>query len=175
MTHSRESTAAREDPLIDAERDRLAYEHRQDELAKDEADGYGALEPPPPVRRLPAVTFVLGALLVGLLFFFAGVEVQKHLGSTPPAPVVQGGPGGDDGIVGGEVIAVRGETLYVREADGTTVKLRTRPDSRVARARPARVDDVRPGQTIVVETGGHGADTVRSLTVIPPRDRRAAP
>lgn len=174
MTHP-PGPAPHEDLLIDPERDRLAYEHRQDELAKEEVGGYDALEPPPPTRRVPAVTFVLGALLIGLLFFFAGVEVQKLLGSSAPPPVVQGGPGGDDGLVGGEVLAVRGDTLYVREADGTTLKLRTRPDSRVARGRPADPDSVRPGETIVVETAGRGADTVRSLTVVPSKDRSAAP
>ena len=157
----------------------LAGEREQDRLAEEE------LEPPeetgappaPPARRVPVLTAVLGALLIAFVFLLAGIQLQKLLGGSgsAPAPSGAGGsqPSDDDGLTAGEIIAVRGATIYVREADGQTVKLRTASDSRVALGRPASSSAIRPGQEVVVESAPRaGSEALaRSITVVPPRER----
>jgi hypothetical protein len=157
----------------------LADEREQDRLAE------GELEPPeetgatpaPPARRVPGLTAVLGGLLIAFVFLLAGIQLQKLLGGSAPAPAPTGGggsrPSDEDGLTAGRIIAVRGNAIYVREADGQTVKLRTASDSRVALGRPAPPSAIRPGQEVVVESAPRtgGEDTALSVTVVPPRER----
>jgi hypothetical protein len=174
-------SAGYEDPF-EAERERtaayeqrLAYESEQDRLAQEElARGDEQdLAPPPAERRLPLVTAVLGLLLVAFVFLLAGIELQKLLGPSPaPVPPPAAAEGDDDGLVFGEVIAIRERTLYVREAGGRIVKVRAAPGSRLAVGRPAELSDLRPGQEVVaVARAGEGERTAESITVVPPRER----
>ncbi len=172
-------TAPRE-PYPDlAYEEHLAYEREQDRLAGEILEGQEDFEaaPAPPARGIPATTAVLGVLLVGFLFLLAGIELQKLLGTPAPTPAPAGGPAGGeasrDGLTAGQIVAVRGRILYVREPDGHIVKLRTGPDSRLALGRPVGPAAIRPGQEVVVQSSPRaGADApVRSVTVVPPRER----
>jgi hypothetical protein len=151
----------------------LAYEREQDQLAGEELAGGEALDAAPPSdRRVPVTTAVLAVLVVGFLFMLAGIELEKLLGGPeqPAPPPPTGAAGAEDGLVGGEVIAVRDRTLYVREDDGRTLKVEAGPGSRVAVGRLAGLGALRPGQQVVAETGRPGAPA-ESITVVPPRER----
>lgn len=159
------------------EDDHLAYEQEQDRLAEEEIDApeddHGP-PPAPPGLRLPRATLVLGVLLVGLLFFLAGIYAQKLLGGSgaPPA-AAPAARAPDDGLTGGRVIAVRDRTVYVREASGRTVRLRLRPDSRVAVGGAAGAAALRPGQDVLAASApGSGGDAdARVIVVVPERQR----
>lgn len=179
--------------------DRLKEEHELDEaaLARALPDGAAA-----PTERLPAAvpgapgrppaggglrrrTLVLLAVVAGGLLFLAGIQCQKLTGGGPgprngQAPagsetVTSAQPAAPDPrIVHGEIVALRGTTLYVREGDGDVVRMQAGGASRVYRGRAAGVAGVRPGERVVAEVqpGDAGEPTAISLTVLPPRERR---
>jgi hypothetical protein len=71
-----------------------------------------------------------------------------------------GGPGGAAGSGGaaaggagmtvGEVTTVKGDTLYVRDASGNTVKVRAAKGATVTRTADAKPREIRPGEQVVV-------------------------
>ncbi len=109
------------------------------------------------------VTLVLAAVVILGLGFLLGGFVQRHAsgGTTPAAAVgpggsqgfpVAGGPGGgtDGSLTPGTVERVDGDTVYVKEADGTIVKVDTDSGTTVTLSRKGSVSDLRPGQSVLV-------------------------
>jgi hypothetical protein len=181
-------------PEADAVR-RLEEEHDRDEAALAEAlgedarlhDSEGAGRPRPassPWLGLPRRTRVLVLGVAGGLVLLAGIQVGKLTGGgerwpEPPGPgradrAAPRSAAADSGLTRGEIVAIAGSTLYVRDPDGRTVALRTTPPPRVARAQPVAPGDLRPGDAIVAESSraADGRLTARSITVLPPPDRR---
>jgi len=134
-------------------------------------------------RKLPRVTLALAVAIVGAGAFIGGAEAQKHLGSsassssnanaagsfasrfrgtTGRSPATFGGGG-----TAGTVTAIKGSTLYVTDASGNTVKVRTTAASQVTKSVTGRVHDIRPGDTIVVRgaTGKDGTIAADSITL----------
>lgn len=174
---------------------RLEEEHDRDEAALAEAlredarrhDGEGEGRPRPTTSTwlgLPRRTRVLVLAVAGGLLLLAGIQVGKLTagGERSPEPPA---PGGADRapappvaaaseLTRGEIVAIAGSILYVRDPDGRTVALRTTPPPRVARAQPVVAGDLRPGDAIVAESSRapDGRLTARSITVLPPSDRR---
>lgn len=68
-----------------------------------------------------------------------------------------GGPGALGGATIGQVAYLSGSTLYVINAEGTTVKVATSPASTVTKTVKADVKGIHPGETVVV-TGAAGAN-----------------
>jgi len=142
-------------------------------------DDEPALPPPRPRRRLTPLTAALTAVLLTALGFVGGVVVQKQAGDDGgglpggfaamraggmPGGASGGMPGGAAGDAGaggpgsaagagvtvGEVTAVKGDTLYVRDATGNTVKVKAAKGATVTRTAEARPREVRPGEQVVV-------------------------
>jgi hypothetical protein len=123
----------------------------------------------------PTVALVLA--LVATIGFLAGVQVQKR--HTPAATAVgafgagtggganrtgtgqgagatgAGGAGG--GATVGQVKVIDGSTMYVLDRDGNTVHVSTSASSRFSKTVDGSVQDVRPGDTVVVQ-GTKAAD-----------------
>jgi hypothetical protein len=125
---------------------------------------------PPPARaaRRRLVT-PWAAGLCGLLLatagFIAGVQVQK--GQADAATTATNGGGataragfggrpdgaaaGGDAPTVGSVANKHGSTLYVEDADGTTVRVKTNAQSKVTRTATASARGIYPGDTVVVQ------------------------
>ncbi|HEX5924800.1 MAG TPA: hypothetical protein VFY45_13275 [Baekduia sp.] len=145
-------------------------------------------------RLLTPVSGGLLAIVLVAGGFIGGVQVQKHQGSDNggarnglpaafaarlaagggQAPGAAGGPGtgtarsggGSGGATAGTVANIKGSTLYVTSADGTTVKVKTNDNSKVTRNAAGSVASVHPGDTVVIQgsTGSNGTVTASSIT-----------
>jgi Domain of unknown function (DUF5666) len=65
----------------------------------------------------------------------------------------------------GTVSNVKGSTLYVTGADGTTVKVRTNDNSKVTRNADSSVGSVHPGDTVVVQGAKASSGTVTASSI----------
>lgn len=137
---------------------------------------------PPTNARLGRRTRVLGALVAGAVLFLAGIQCQKLTGGAPPGPgetettatqtttaPVPVAPATQ--VVYGEITAIRGPFLYVREGNGHVVRVRTGGATRTSRGSPASRAGVAPGETVVAELQAPGGApaTAISVTVLPSR------
>jgi hypothetical protein len=134
--------------------------------------------PPAPARARRRLvtpwTLGLAALLLVTAGFIGGVQVQKGqaddgasggagTGATASAGsaaragfagrAVAGGDGGQsqDTPTFGSVANKHGGTLYVQDADGTTVRVRTNAQSKVTRTTATSAGAIHPGDTVVVQ------------------------
>jgi hypothetical protein len=111
-------------------------------------------------RLLNPLTVALFGLLLGGVGFLVGVEVEKGqssgtaAGGQAAARRALGAGGGAAALFGGatfgQVSTVDGQTLYVTDAQGNTIKVTTSPGSQVTRAITSSVRQVRPGDVVVV-------------------------
>jgi hypothetical protein len=174
----------------------MSEHHEQTTTVYDEPDyDYEPLSddslPVRPRRRL--LTPVTGGLLAIVLVaggFSGGVQVQKHQGDDSSsnglpaafaARLGQGGGGGQapgagdgaarsangsSGTTAGTVANIKGSTLYVTSADGTTIKVKTNDNSKATRTASSSVANVHPGDTVVIQgsTASSGTITASSIT-----------
>jgi hypothetical protein len=140
-----------------------------------------------PLKLANRATYILVALVIGVAGFVAGAQVQKSYGTasasgaTPrnnfPTALPSGftgfgnrGNGGNAGASGaagargitGTVKLVDGTTVYVVEADGTVVTVKTSGTTTVSV--PGALGDLKPGQTVSVE--GQNSDNTVTATSI---------
>lgn len=172
-----------------AREDRLAAEHRLDEVSRYEhlpEDELGVAAPPRS-QGVSRRTRVLAAGLAASLCFLAGIQCQKLVGaggSDAPTPrpgaamPEEPGTGAEDGpatsLARGEILAIRGSALYIRASNGSTIKVNATPGSQVTRGRRVPLDAVRPGEPVLIEAreGEDGRLEAISISVLPPRSRR---
>ncbi len=114
-------------------------------------------------RLVTPWTAGLCGLLLATTGFIAGVQVQKgQAGDTtatangrgagaPTRAGFGGAAAGGDAPTVGSVANKRGSTLYVEDADGTTVRVTTNAQSEVTRSATASVGAIHPGDTVVVQ------------------------
>jgi hypothetical protein len=146
--------------------------------------------PARPRRRLVTpITAALLAVVLIALGFTAGVLVQKSADGTPASadgtptsaaggrsnlagggpPGAQQGRGGGQGGGGqatvGEVSSKDGRTLYVKDSDGTTIKVRIRAHAKVARTANAGAKAIHPGDTVIVQGTAGSNGTVKATSV----------
>lgn len=96
----------------------------------------------------------------------ASASVGRATSGAPGAAGFGGGTGGARATVG-QVSYISGHTLYVTDAEGNTVKVKTSVASTVAKTVKANVKDIHPGETVIV-TGGasaNGAISAESIRV----------
>jgi hypothetical protein len=130
-----------------------------------------------PRRKLATpVTATLGAVLIAALGFIGGVQVQKAAGDSPAATpsrlAARGGltPGGGGGGAAGDatvgsVANVDGRTIYVTDADGNTVRVKTRKSSKVTRNAVSVVGAIHPGDTVIVQGTKSSSGTVTATSI----------
>ena len=140
-------------------------------------------------RRLPKLTLALAALLLIAAAFAGGAEVQKHYGAAagssgtnnPAAAFAAArgagrfrssfagaGPVGTfGGATTGTVTLIKGSTLYVTDASGNTVLVKTSQASRVTKTVASTVKGIRPGSVVTVQgaTAKDGSVTANSISV----------
>ncbi|GAA2842334.1 DUF5666 domain-containing protein [Crossiella cryophila] len=89
---------------------------------------------------------------------------------APQAPGGQG-PGGARGGAVGTVDRIEGDTLYLKGANGTEVKVKLGTDTTVHLTQPGKVSDLAPGDSVTVtgERAADGSVTARQVTEQPPR------
>jgi hypothetical protein len=147
------------------------------ERALDDEISQAALEAdaPPPRRSarrrlVTPVTAALCGLLLATAGFIAGVQVQKGQADDPsptaggagatgaaarfasgPNAAAGGGPRGGEAPTIGSVANKKGSTLYVEDADGTTVRVKTNAQSKVTRNAAASVRGIYPGDSVIVQ------------------------
>jgi hypothetical protein len=75
--------------------------------------------------------------------------------------------GGAGGATIGEVSYISGDTLYVTNAEGNTVKITTSPAATITKTVKADLHGIHPGETVVVRgtKGANGAVSAESISV----------
>jgi hypothetical protein len=75
--------------------------------------------------------------------------------------------GGAGGATIGEVSYISGDTLYVTNAEGNTVKITTSPAATITKTVKANLHGIHPGETVVVRgtKGRNGAVSAESISV----------
>ena len=140
----------------------------------------------PPRRRRRLVTpasAVLAAVLVGALGFIGGVEVQKGQADSSTSTTASGagtaragvggaagggfaGPGGARGnATVGTVANKHGSTLYVKDSDGTTIRVTTTSHSKINRTATASAGAIHPGDTVVVQGTKSSSGTITATQI----------
>ncbi|RSD17907.1 hypothetical protein [Amycolatopsis eburnea] len=126
-------------------------------------------------------TLVLAGLVVLAVAFGGGAWTHAAFGSTssstPTRPAAtqgtQGTQGGQQagGFRGGRgttgtVDRVEGTTVYVKTAQGTEVKVSTSDSTTVGVTQQAKLSDLKPGSTVVVQgqAGEDGSVTAQAIT-----------
>jgi hypothetical protein len=129
-----------------------------------------------PRRKLVTpLTATLAAVVIAALGFIGGVQVQKSSADSTSSPraaglarggFTPGGGGGSSDATVGTVANVSGKTLYVTDSSGATIRVKTTSNSKVARTAVAKVGEVHPGDTVIVQgtKSSSGTVTATSLT-----------
>jgi hypothetical protein len=88
-------------------------------------------------------------------------------GTAGSASAGFGGATGAGGLTVGEVAFIHGDTLYVTDTQGNTVKVATSPASTVTKTVKASVKSIHPGETVAVtaSTGAGGVLSAESIRV----------
>jgi hypothetical protein len=73
--------------------------------------------------------------------------------------------GGSGGATAGTVANIKGSTLYVTSADGTTLKVKTNDNSKVTRNAVSSVANVHPGDTVVIQGSAASSGTVTASSI----------
>jgi hypothetical protein len=141
------------------------------------------IAPRPRGRLLRPLPLALIAVAIAAAGFLGGVEAQKGSesgggsGSLPGGrelpSFASGGPaaaraeaagGATEAAATGTVTSVEGQTIYVKESDGTVVAVKAGDGSTVTRDSNVAAKKVHPGDTVVVEGSKHGS-TVRASSI----------
>jgi hypothetical protein len=143
-------------------------------------------------KRLPLLTLALIVLAAAAAAFLGGIEAQKHWGKSstsssglPAAAAAafasRGFPSGTSSPAGagafpgfgganattGTVTLIKGATLYVTNAAGNTVLVKTSARSRVSKSVSGSVKTIHPGDSVTV-TGSQNKDgsiSARQVTI----------
>lgn len=137
-------------------------------------------------KKLPALTAALALVVAIALGVIGGVEAQKHWGASTSAATgpsaafaarfagrggagFPGGFGRSAGAAGGgtsgTVTLIKGSTLYVTDATGNTVLVKTTAASTVKKTVSGTIKSVHPGDSVTV-TGTQNANGSYSATGI---------
>jgi Domain of unknown function (DUF5666) len=161
-----------------------AVETRELDLGDRDAFLPGAQLPTRPRRRLVTPPVVgLTALLLAAGGFLAGVEVQKGQGGSSTAGAGGlaaasgartagglgrfGGPGGGapSDVTFGTVSSKDGSSLYVKDSNGTVIRVKVSSASTISRTATASAGAIHPGDTVVVQGGKAKDGTVTATRV----------
>ncbi|MFL5964876.1 MAG: hypothetical protein ACJ757_18550 [Gaiellaceae bacterium] len=136
-------------------------------------------------KKLPALTAALALAVAIALGLIGGVEAQKHWGASSSATAARpagfagfagrGGGAGAGGFAGlggagasgtnGTVTLIKGSTLYVTDASGNTVLVKTTAGSTVKQTVSGTIKSAHPGDSVAV-TGTQNKDGSYSASTI---------
>jgi hypothetical protein len=168
------------------------YEEDWEPVGEDVDDG--SLPPRPRRRLVTPLTAALATVLVAALGFIGGVQVQKHedkgggSGSGDGAQAAlaaargsatggarsgfgggRGFGGGSGGAQGaptvGSVANKHGSTLYVKDSDGNTVRVKTTSHSKISRTASTSAGAIHPGDTVVVQGTKSSSGTITATQI----------
>jgi hypothetical protein len=128
------------------------------------------------------VTAGLATVIIAAAGFVGGVEAQKRSGTAAAGTAATGAgarqagfAGGPPGAAGaqsgsgslttGQVKSKDGSTLYVTDANGNTVKVKTTSNSKISRNASAGASAIHPGDTVVVQGTSASDGTVDATSV----------
>jgi hypothetical protein len=172
----------------------IPYDTPESDLQDSQRDA--SLPPGRPRRRfLNRKSAVLAALVTAAAGFFAGVEIEKsQLSTTATAATSTGsatgagaaagarggfafaGRGGAGGAGGnasvGTVSSVNGNTIYLTEPTGNTVKVTLSSATKISKSQTSSKSSVRPGDSVVVQ--GVSSNGQTAATSISDSGTRAA-
>jgi hypothetical protein len=143
-----------------------AYEPDDDELPRR-----------PRRRTVTPVTVALAAVVIAAAGFIGGVQVQKRSQPSRPAATAAFGAGaggarqGAGGQAGGsatvgQVANVKGSTIYVTGADGTTTRVKTNSNSKVTRTAVSKPGAIHPGDSVIVQGTTSSSGTVTASQIV---------
>lgn len=132
---------------------------------------------------------LIGAVLLAGAFF-GGIATHAAVADSPQ-PAAQGarqqlprgtgggqGTGGQNGQAGprgtiGTIDRIEGADIYVKTADGRTVKVSTSDSTQVRVSQEGRLSDLKQGEAVAVQgsTGSDGSVTAQTITQQPARQR----
>jgi Domain of unknown function (DUF5666) len=172
----------RDDRLLDLDDDVDAYEDDWEPVPQERA------LPPRQRRRLVTPASVaLTAVLIAAVGFIGGVEVQKGQADDTPSAAAAGANGGGAGPAGagaagarggfpgrggaqgnatiGSVANKHGSTLYVKDSDGNTVRVKTTSHSKINRTATASAGAIHPGDTVIVQGTRSAGGTITATQI----------
>jgi hypothetical protein len=179
----------RDDRLLELDE---PYEDDWEPVDEDVDDG--SLPPRPRRRLVTPLAAALVAVLVAALGFIGGVQVQKHedkggsgSGSGAQAALAsarggaaggaRSGFGGGRGFGGasgggsqstptvGSVANKHGSTLYVKDSNGNTVKVKTTSHSKISRTASTSAGAIHPGDTVIVQGTKSSSGTITATQI----------
>jgi hypothetical protein len=164
---------------------------------RPQATGPGGLVSPGGTRRrfFNRKTAVLGAVVACAAGFLAGIEIEKSqvsdtasaatvpagnagsaaTGSRPGFGLSGGGAGGGGGGAAsfGTVSSVNGNTIYVMQASGNTVKVTLSSATKITKSQSASKSSLHPGDALVIQ-GATGKNGTLAATSVSDSGARAA-
>jgi hypothetical protein len=157
-----------------------------DVLFRDDVDDIEEMPTRASRRIVTAWTIVFAALVVAGAGFVAGIQIEKRnapaaaasglppglrsfangggsAGGQLPAATTQG----DAGNAGttGKVKLVDGANVYITTSDGSTVKVSTSSSSKVTKSVDAALNDLKAGDTIVVQGTTDADGTIAASSI----------
>ena len=172
-----------DDRLLDLDDDVDVDEYEDDwEPATQER----ALRPRPRRRLVTPASAALTAVLIAAAGFIGGVEVQK--GQADSAGAAGGAGGGRTALAAGadgagarggfpgrggaqgnatvgSVANKHGSTLYVKDSNGNTVRVKTTSHSKINRTASTSVGAIHPGDTVIVQGTKSAGGTVTATQI----------
>jgi hypothetical protein len=174
----------RDDRLLDLDDDVDAYEDDWEPAPEERA------LPPRPRRKLVTPASAgLAAVLIAAAGFIGGVEVQKGQADDGSGGAATGGAaGGRAAVAGGATGAARGgfagrggaaqgnatigsvankrgSTLYVKDSDGNTIRVKTTSHSKINRTATASAGAIHPGDTVIVQGTKSSSGTITATQI----------
>ncbi len=171
----------RDDRLLE-----LDDEPYEDDWEPVEDDDEGTLPRRPRRRLVTPASAAFAAVLIAALGFFGGVQVQKGQGDdggggatnasqTGLAAARAGGGAGFGGRGGGgsgqgpaavgSVANKHGSTLYVKDSDGNTVRVKTTSHSKINRTASTTSGAIHPGDTVIVQGKKSSGGTITATQI----------
>ncbi len=159
----------------------------------DYDDGFDEVLPARPrARYLTPLTALLMALILGGVGFYIGIRVEKSQGSSTGAATAfrgllgatgstrktgsasrTGFPGGSSNLASrfagggtvGSVSSVSGNTIYLQETSGNTVKVKLSSATKIAKSESVSRKRLYPGDQVVVAGSSGSNGTVHATSV----------
>ena len=158
----------------------IPYNDNTAENWKPEPEPEGLATPGRPRRRWGGrKTAALAAAVLCAAAFYAGVRVEKGQLSTatatPTTAASAAGAAGHGGFPGGEagganasigtVSSADGNTIYLTDTSGNTVKVKLSSATKVTKSESVAKTSVRPGDTVVIQGAKASDGTITAASV----------